>query len=50
MLRTIAVYMVVLWLLVIAISHKVGGWIHILPVIAIVLVLIQIIQGRKKRV
>ncbi len=47
MLRTIAAYMIVLWLLVIASSHTVGGWIHILPVTAVILVLISVIRRRR---
>jgi len=46
-LRTIAAYMVVLWLLLIAFRHTVGGWIHILPVIAIIMVFISVIQQRR---
>ena len=47
MLRTIATFFVVLWLLAIADSYTMGGWIHILPVIAVVMVLIDIIQQRR---
>ncbi|MGD9162799.1 MAG: DUF5670 family protein [Desulfobacteraceae bacterium] len=54
MLRTIATYMVVLWLLLIAFNHTAGGWIHVLPVFAIIMVFISAIQQRrslgKKRV
>jgi len=47
MLWTIFVIMVVLWLLGIATSYTIGGFIHVLLVIAIVIVLIGIIQGRR---
>jgi hypothetical protein len=47
MLRTIAAMIVVLWLLAIAGSYTIGGWIHILPVIAVIMVLISIIQQRR---
>ena len=47
MLWTIAVVMVVLWLLGLISGYTMGGIIHILLVIAIVVVLIRIIQGRR---
>ncbi len=47
MLYTIAVVLVVLWLLGLVTSYTVGGFIHVLLVIAVVVVLIRIIQGRK---
>lgn len=47
MLYTIAVVLLVLWLLGMVTSYTVGGFIHILLVIAIVVVLLRIISGRK---
>jgi hypothetical protein len=47
MLWTIAVVLAVLWVLGLVSSNTMGGFIHILIVIAIVVVLIRIIQGRK---
>ena len=47
MLYTIAVVLLVLWLLGLVTSTTVGGFIHILLVIAIVIVLLQVISGRK---
>lgn len=47
MLTTIAVILIVLWLLGIVTSYTLGGFIHILLVIAIVVVLIRVIQGRR---
>ena len=47
MLWTIAVILVVLWLLGLVTSYTLGGFIHVLLVIAIVVVLINLIQGRK---
>jgi hypothetical protein len=47
MLSTIAVVLVLLWLLGMINSHTMGGFIHILLVIAIVTVLVRIISGRK---
>jgi hypothetical protein len=47
MLWTIAVVLIVLWALGLVSSYTMGGFIHILIVIAIVVVLIRIIQGRK---
>jgi len=46
MLWTIAVVLLILWLLGLVSSYTMGGFIHVLLVIAIVLVLIRIIQGR----
>lgn len=45
MLWTIAVLLIVLWLLGLVSSHTMGGFIHILLVIAVVMVLVRIIQG-----
>jgi hypothetical protein len=47
MLWTICVVMIVLWLLGIVTSYTMGGLIHILLVIAIIVVLVRVIQGRK---
>ena len=47
MLRTIAVILLVLWALGLVTSYTMGGFIHALLVIAIVVVLIQVIQGRR---
>jgi hypothetical protein len=47
MLETIAVILIVLWLLGLVSSYTMGGFIHILLVIAVVVVLIRILQGRK---
>jgi len=47
MLYTIAVVLLILWLLGLVSSYTIGGFIHILLVIAIVLVLLRIITGRK---
>ena len=47
MLETIAVILIILWLLGFVSSYTMGGFIHILLVIAIVVILINVIQGRK---
>ena len=47
MLWTIAVILIVLWLLGLVSSYTMGGFIHILLIIAIVVILIRIIQGRQ---
>lgn len=47
MLYTIAVVLVVLWLLGLVSSYTMGGLIHILLVLAIVVVLLNVISGRK---
>jgi len=46
MLWTIAIILLVLWALGIATAYTVGGFIHILLVLAIVCVVIRLIQGR----
>jgi hypothetical protein len=47
MLWTIAVILLVLWALGLVTSYTMGGFIHLLLVIAIVVVLINVIQGRR---
>jgi hypothetical protein len=47
MLYTIAVVLLILWLLGLVTSYTIGGLIHVLLVIAIVVVLLRIIGGRK---
>lgn len=47
MLETIAIILVVLWLLGFVTSYTMGGLIHILLVIAVVVILIRLIQGRR---
>lgn len=46
MLRTIATIFLILWVLGLATSHTMGGFIHILLVIVVVMVLVRIISGR----
>jgi hypothetical protein len=46
MLTTILVVLIVLWLLGVVSSYTLGGFIHILLIVAIALLLIRIIQGR----
>jgi hypothetical protein len=48
MLWTIAVVLIVLWLLGFVSSYTMGGFIHILLVIAIIVILLQLIQGRRR--
>jgi len=47
MLETIVVILVIMWLLGLATSYTMGGLIHVLLVIAIVVVLVRVIQGRR---
>jgi hypothetical protein len=47
MLYTLAVVLIVLWLLGLVSSYTMGGFIHILLVIAIVVVLLNVISGRR---
>ncbi|NWF74898.1 MAG: lmo0937 family membrane protein [Nitrospirae bacterium] len=46
MLETIAVILVVLWILGLVTSYTMGGFIHALLVIAVVVILVRVIQGR----
>jgi Family of unknown function (DUF5670) len=47
MLETLVVVLVVLWLLGMVSSYTIGGLIHLLLVVAIVVVLLRVIQGRR---
>jgi len=47
MLETIAIVLVVLWLLGFVSSYTMGGFIHVLLVIAVVVILVRVIQGRR---
>ena len=47
MLSTLLVLLVVLWLLGVVTSYTLGGFVHILLVVAIAVVLIRVIQGRR---
>jgi hypothetical protein len=47
MLYTIAVILAVLWLLGLVTSYTMGGFIHVLIVIAVIMLLVQVIQGRR---
>jgi hypothetical protein len=46
MLYTIAVVLIVLWLLGLVTSTAIGGFIHILLVVAVIMVLLRLIKGR----
>jgi len=47
MLETIAIILIILWLLGFVSSYTMGGLIHILLVIAVVVILVRVIQGRR---
>ncbi|MGB5230043.1 MAG: lmo0937 family membrane protein [Desulfoprunum sp.] len=47
MLETLAVILVILWVLGLVSSYTMGGLIHLLLVIAIVVILVRVIQGRR---
>lgn len=47
MLETIAIILVILWLLGFVTSYTMGGFIHILLVIALVVIVLRVIQGRR---
>lgn len=47
MLETIAVVLIIFWLLGLVSSYTMGGFIHILLVVAVVVILIRLVQGRR---
>lgn len=47
MLTTIAIILIVLWLLGLVTAHALGGFIHILLVIAIIMILVRLIRGQR---
>jgi len=47
MLETIAVLLIIFWVLGLVSSYTLGGFIHILLVIAVVMILLRVIQGRR---
>lgn len=47
MLMTIAIVLIVLWALGLVTSTAIGGFIHVLLVVAIIMILIRLIQGRR---
>ncbi|WP_152565177.1 MULTISPECIES: lmo0937 family membrane protein [Methylobacter] len=47
MLETLAVVLIILWLLGLVSSYTLGGFIHILLVIALIVIVVRIIQGRR---
>ena len=46
MLETIAIILVIMWLLGLVSSYTLGGFIHILLVIAVIVIILRVIQGR----
>jgi hypothetical protein len=48
MLWTIAIILVVLWLLGLITAHTMGGFIHVLLIIAVVVILVNVTSGRKR--
>jgi hypothetical protein len=47
MLWTIAVVLIILWALGMVTSYTIGGLIHVLLIVAIIMILVRVIQGRK---
>ncbi|MEC4747348.1 lmo0937 family membrane protein [Methylomicrobium sp. Wu6] len=47
MLETLAIVLIILWLLGLVSPYALGGFIHILLVIAVVVILLRVIQGRR---
>ncbi len=46
MLTTIAVILIILWILGIVTSYTIGGFIHVLLVVAIIMLLVRVIRGK----
>jgi len=47
MLETIAIILLILWIMGLVSSYTLGGFIHVLLVIAIIVILLRVIQGRR---
>lgn len=47
MLETLAIILVLMWLLGLVSSYTMGGFIHILLVVAIIVILLRVLQGRR---
>ena len=47
MLETLAILLIILWILGLVSSYTLGGFIHILLVIAVIVIILRIIQGRR---
>ena len=47
MLETLAILLIILWILGLVSSYTLGGFIHILLVIAIIVIVVRVIQGRR---
>lgn len=47
MLETVAIILIALWLLGLVSSHTIGGLIHVLLVVAVVVILLRVIGGRR---
>ena len=47
MLETIAILLIILWLLGLVSSYTLGGFIHLLLVVAVIVLLVRLIQGRR---
>lgn len=47
MLYTLAVVLIILWLLGLVTAHTINGFIHVLLVVALIMILVRVISGRK---
>jgi len=47
MLETLAIILIILWVLGLVSSYTIGGFIHILLVIAVIVIILRVIQGRR---
>ncbi|WP_262966603.1 lmo0937 family membrane protein [Methylobacter psychrophilus] len=47
MLESIAIILIILWVLGLVSSYTIGGFIHVLLVIAVIIIILRVIQGRR---
>jgi hypothetical protein len=47
MLETLAIVLIILWIMGLVSSYTLGGFIHVLLVVAIIVILLRVIQGRR---
>ena len=47
MLETLAIILIILWIFGLVSAHTMGGFIHVLLVIAVVVILVRLVQGRR---
>lgn len=47
MLQTVAIILIILWLIGVVTAHTLGGFIHLLLVVAVIVILLRVIRGEK---